>query len=122
MPSTAAQVVIFFEDQANMALTCRTATALAAEGIAIPSNLSEYDKEGMNLIYWNLRKPAKVPWDGAAGARGELCETQAYKLLAKSQICLTIGVIAAKFYDNIGHALDPNNMLWTVLKCFDKQH
>jgi hypothetical protein len=76
----------------------------------------------VNLIYRNLRKPAKVSWDGVAGARGELCEIQAYELLAKSQICLTIGAVAAKFYDNIGRALDPNNMLWTVLKRFDKQH
>jgi hypothetical protein len=100
-----------FEDQAYMALTCRTATALATEGIAIPDNVSKYDKKGMNPIYWNLRKPAKVPWDGAAGACGELCEIQAYKLSAKSQICLTIGAVASKFYNDIGRALDPNNML-----------
>jgi hypothetical protein len=122
MPFTATQVVIFFEDQAYMALTRCTATALAAEGIAIPDNLSNYDKEVMNLIYWNQRKPTKVPWDGMAGARGELCEIQAYKLLAISQICLTSGAITAKFYDDIGHALDPDNMLWTVPKRFDKQH
>jgi hypothetical protein len=122
MPLTAAQVVLFFEDQAYMALTCHTATALAAEGITIPDNLSEYDKEEMNSIYWNLHKPAKVPWDGMAGARGELREIQAYKLSAKSQIHLTIGAIATKFYDNIGRALDPNNMLWMVLEHFDKQH
>jgi hypothetical protein len=111
MPFTAAQVVIFFEDQAYMALICRTATALAAEGIAIPDNLSKYDKEGMNSIYWNLRKPAKVSWDGATGTSGKFCEIQAYEQSAKSQICLTIGAVAAKFYKDIGHALDPNNML-----------
>jgi hypothetical protein len=124
MPFTAAQVVLFFEDQVQvyMALTCRTATALAAGGIAIPDNLSEYDKEGMNSIYQNWHKPAKVTWDGMAGTRGELCEIQAYKVSAKSQICLTIGAVAAKFYDDIGCALDPDNMLWMVLKRFDEQH
>jgi hypothetical protein len=105
-----------------MALTCRTATALAAEGIAIPDDLSKYNKEGMNLIYWNMCKPTKVPQDGTAGTRGELCEIQTYELLAKSQIRLTIEAIAAKFYDDIGCALDPDNMLWMVLKHFDEQH
>ncbi len=40
----------------------------------------------------------------------------------KSQICLTIGAVAAKFYNDIGRALDPNNMLWIVLKHFNEQH
>ncbi len=31
MPFTAAKIVLFFEDQGYMAITCRTATALAAE-------------------------------------------------------------------------------------------
>ena len=60
MPFTPAEIVLFFEDQAYMALSNRTTTALAAEGIAVPDDLSEYDKEGMGNIYRNLRKPAKV--------------------------------------------------------------
>jgi hypothetical protein len=122
MPFTAAKIVLFFEDQAYMALTCHTATALAAEGIAIPDDLSEFDKEGMDSIYGNLRKPAKVLRAGAAVICGEIQEIQAYKLLAKSQICLTIGAAASNFYNNIGRALDPDNMMWTVIKRFNKQH
>ena len=51
MPFTAADIVIFFEDPAYMALSNRIMTALTAEGIAVPDNLSEYDKEGMSNIY-----------------------------------------------------------------------
>jgi hypothetical protein len=122
MPFTAAQIVLFFKDQAYMALTHRTSTALTAEGIAIPNDLSKLDKEGMNSIYCNLRKPAKVLCVGAAGVHGELREIQTYELLAKSQICLTIWAAASKFYDNNGRALDPDNMLWVVIKRFDEQH
>jgi hypothetical protein len=122
MPFTATQIVLFFEDQAYMALKQRTATALAAEGIPITNNISEFDKEGMNSIYCNLHKPTKVLCEGAAGICGELREIQAYKLLAKSQICLTIGAAAAKFYNNISGALDPDNMLWAVIKRFHEQH
>ena len=81
MPFTPEEIVLFFEDQAYMALTHRTTTALATEGIAEPNDLSEYDKEGMGNIYRNLRKPAKVPRAGAAGARGELMEVQAFDFL-----------------------------------------
>ncbi len=80
MPFTAAEIVLFFEDPTYMALTNRTTTALAAEGIATPDDLAEYDKEGMNSIYRNLRKPAKVLRAGAAGRNGDLQEIQAYKL------------------------------------------
>jgi hypothetical protein len=117
-----AKNVLFFGDQAYMALTHCTATALAAEGIVIPKDLSEIDKEGMNSIHCNLRKPTKVLRAGVAGVHGELQEIQAYELLAISQICLMIGAAASKFYDNIGCALDPDNMMWTVFKHFDKQH
>jgi hypothetical protein len=87
MPFTAAKIVLFFENQAYIALMHRTATVLAAESITIPNNLYQLDMEGMNSIYCNLRKPAKVLCAGTAGVCGELQEIQAHKLLAKSQIC-----------------------------------
>jgi hypothetical protein len=43
MPFTAAEIVTFFTDAANMGLTLRTATAFAAEGIATPADLAEFD-------------------------------------------------------------------------------
>jgi hypothetical protein len=122
MPFTAAEIVLFFDDQAYMALSNRTTTALAAEGIAVLDDLSEYDKEGMGNIYRNLRKPAKVLCAGVAGAGGELQEVQAFNLSAKSQIRLTIGAVIAKFYEDIGCPLNPENMKWTVLKRINEQH
>jgi hypothetical protein len=122
MPFTATKIVLFFEDQAYIALTCRTATAVAAEGIAIPNNLSKFDKKGIDSIYCNQCKPTKVLCAGAAGVHGELQHIQAYKLLAKSYFLLTIGATASKFYNNIGHALDPDNMMWMVIKRFNEQH
>jgi hypothetical protein len=122
MPFTATKIVLFFKDQAYIALTCCTATALAAERIMIPNNLSKFDKEGMDSIYHNLCKPTKFLHAGAAGICKELQKIQAYKLLEKFQICLTIGAAASKFYDNIGHALDPDNMMLMLIKRFNKQH
>ena len=121
MPFTAAKIVTFFTDAANMGLTPRTATAFAAEGIATPADLAEFDKNGRESIFRNLRKPSKVLRAGAAGARGELQEVMAYELSAKSQIRLTIAAKAARFYEDTGRELDPDNMLWSVIKHFDEQ-
>jgi hypothetical protein len=81
MPFTATKIVLFFEDQAYMALMHCTATALAADGIATPNNLSEFDKEGMNSIYCNL---PKILYESDAGVHGELREIQTYKLSTNS--------------------------------------
>ncbi len=35
---------------------------------------------------------------------------------------MTIGAAASKFYDNVGHALDQDNMMWMVIKRFNEQH
>jgi hypothetical protein len=78
MPFTATKIVTFFTDAANMGLMPRSATAFAANGIATPVDLAEFDRNGMELIFRNLRKPAKVLRGGRAGACGELQEVMAY--------------------------------------------
>jgi hypothetical protein len=45
----------------------------------------------------------------------------AYELSAKLQIGLLIAAKAARFYEDTGHKLNPNNMLWSVIKHFDEQ-
>jgi hypothetical protein len=121
MPATAAKIVTFFTDAMNMGLTPCSATAFAAEGIATPADLTEFDKNGMESIFHNLRKPAKVLCGGTAGARGKLQEVMAYELSAKSQIRLSIAAKSARFYEDTGRKLNPDNMLWSVIKRFDEQ-
>jgi hypothetical protein len=104
-----------------MGLTARWARAFAAEGIATPADLAEFNRNGMESIFCNLRKPAKVLPGGVAQARGELQEVMAYELSAKSQIRLSIAAKAARFYEDTGHKLNPDNMLWSVIKHFDEQ-
>ena len=121
MPFTAAKNATFFTDAANMGLMLCTTVAFAAEGIANPADLAEFDKEGMELIFRNLRKPRKVLRASTAGGRGELQEAIAYKLLAKSQICLSIAAQAVRFNEDTGRESNPKNMLWSVIKRFDEQ-
>ena len=98
-----------------------TTGAFTAEGITTPADLAEFDKEEMVLIFRNLCKPLKVLRAGAAGGHGELQEVIAYKLLAKSQIRLTIAAQAVRFYEDTDRELNPANMLWGVIKLFDEQ-
>jgi hypothetical protein len=121
MPLTATKIATFFTDAANMGLTLRTTGAFAAEGIATPADLAEFNKEGMASIFCNLCKHLKVLRAGVAGACGKLQEVIAYKLLAKLQIRLTIAAQAARFYEDTGRELDSANMLWRVIKRFDEQ-
>ena len=113
----AAALTLFFEDANNMGLSNRTRLQLANEGITDPEDFKEFDEDGMTAIFSNLLKPPKVPVAGAAGrANGALREIQAYEVSAKSKMRLKGARLIAKFYDNVGRPLDPDNMAWPVIK------
>jgi hypothetical protein len=58
-----------------MGLSNQTCLQLAHEGIAVPNNFKEFDKEGLSPIVSNLYKPPKVPAAGTAAiAAGRLHE------------------------------------------------
>ena len=78
MVFTAAQLTAFFTTADYLGLSARTAAALAAEGITDPADLAEFDKEGLDAIFRNLRKPPRALQGGAgrgagAGGRGLSC-------------------------------------------------
>jgi hypothetical protein len=118
----AAALTLFFEDVNNMGLSNRTRLQLAHEGIAVPDDFKEFGEEGLSAIFLNLYKPLKVPVAGpAAIATGRLRKIPAFEVSAKSKMRLKGAILIAKFYDNVGHPLDPDNMLWIVIKQFLEQ-
>ncbi len=105
-----------------MVLSDHTRLQLAHEGITVPEDFIDFDAEGLEGIFLNLRKPPKVPAAGAAAlATGRLRKIMAYKVSAKSKMRLKGAQKIAKFYENIGHDLDPQNMTWLVIKRFLEQ-
>ncbi len=115
-------LTLFFEDANNTGLSHRTGLQLAVEGITEPKDFKEFDDDGMTAIFTNLLKPPKVPaLSATACAAGTLREIQAYEVSAKSKMRLKGAMLIAQFYDNIGHPLDPDNMLWSVIKQFLEQ-
>jgi hypothetical protein len=90
---------------------------LAVEGITEPRDFKEFDNNEMMIIFTNLLKPPKVPaLCAAAHAAGTLQEIQAYEVSAKSKMRLKGAMLIAQFYDNVGHPLDPDNILWPIIK------
>ncbi len=105
-----------------MGLSHCTRLQLAVEGITEPKDFKEFDDDGMTAIFTNLLKPPKVPALGAAAhAAGTLQEIQAYEVSAKSKMRLKGAMLIAQFYNNVGRPLDPDNMLWPIIKRFLKQ-
>ncbi len=118
----ATALTLFFENANSMGLSNRTRLQLAHEGVAVPDNFKEFDKEGLSAIFSNLYKPRKVPVAGAAAiAAGQLREIPAFDVSAKSKMRLKGAMLIAKFYDDVGCPLDPGNMLGIVIKRFLEQ-
>jgi len=113
----AAQLTPFLEGQDYMALTNRIRLQLALEGITVPDDFIDIDADGLEGIFLNLQKPPKVPATGVAAiAAGRLHKIMAYEVSAKSKMRLKGTQKIAKFYENVGRDLDPQNMTWLVIK------
>ncbi len=56
-----------------------------------------------------------------AVAARQLHEIPAFEVSAKSKMRLKGAMLIAKFYDNVSHPLDPDNMSWIVIKRFLEQ-
>jgi hypothetical protein len=57
MPLTAAQTTAFFQDAAQMSIPNPTVVQLRDEGITIVDDLLDFDKETIEQIAANLRRP-----------------------------------------------------------------
>ena len=99
-----------------MSMSNRTRVQLAVEGITEPGDLEEYDEAGLEKIFYNLAKPAKV-----AGPQGRLREVEPFQVTGKTKQRLLGAAKLVQFYTTISCPLDPDNMLWPVIKNFLEQ-
>jgi hypothetical protein len=113
----ATALTFFFEDAGSMGLTNCTLMQLGVEGILEPKDFKEFGEDGMKTIFANLFKAPKVPSAGAAAiAAGHLHKIQAFEVSAKLKMQLMGAMLITKFYDDIGHPLDPANTTWPIIK------
>jgi hypothetical protein len=115
-----AELTIFFEGPDAMALSNCTCLRLQTEGIVVPVDFQDFDSNGLDAIFTNLlAKLPKIPAICAADrAVGRLMEVMSFEVSANSKIRLKGALKIAKFYENIGRDLDPQNMTWDVIKRF----
>lgn len=107
MVLTVAQRTAFFENADQMAIPNATVVQLVVEGINTVDDLSEFDKDTIQQIASNLRRPP-------AG--------NPFVFGAKSQKRLIAACEIVRFYETVGRNLTPANIMWTtVIKNFEIQ-
>ncbi len=86
MPLTAAQTTAFFEQDAQMGIPNETVVQLQQEGITTVDDLVDFDKDTIEQIAANLRRPAgRIPDPNPAAAPGATIPTPSFVFGAKSQ-------------------------------------
>ena len=102
MVLTVAQRTAFFENADQMAIPNAMVVQLVVEGINTVDDLSEFDKDTIQQIASNLRRPP-------AG--------NPFVFGAKSQKRLIAACEIVRFYETVGRNLTPANIMWsTVIK------
>ncbi len=124
MPLTALQRTAFFENADQMGIPHETVVQLQAEGIAGVEDLTDFDKETIEQIASNLRRPAgRVPDPNPGAAAGATMVTPPFVFGAKSQQRLTHATNIIRYYEAVGRAPTAPNLQWMpTMKNFSEQY
>ena len=123
MVLTAAQTTAFFEQADQMGIPHATVLQLQQEGITAVSDLADFDKDGLQQLADNLRRPGgRVPDPNPGAAAGATIPTPSFVFGAKSQKRIAVACDLVRFYDTVGRDLTAANLQWTnVMKNFEIQ-
>jgi hypothetical protein len=123
MPLTAAQQTAFFEDAAQMGIPNATAVQLQEEGINNVDDLVDFDRDTIEQIAANLRRPAgRIADPNPAAAAGATVPTPPFVFGAKSQQRLIFAAKLIRYYNTVGRNATAGNLQWTpVMKNFSEQ-
>ena len=91
MVLTAAQTTAFFESPDQMGIPHETMVQMQQEGIQTVSDLAEFEKQSLQQLADNLRKPGgRIPDPNSNAAPGATIPMPAFTYGAKSQKRLTV--------------------------------
>ena len=120
MPLTAAQLTAFWTNPAQMGLSARTRTQIAAEGLVTPDDFEDFNNEAdLDGLFKLLLKPPKVMV--GIGIHAVLTEVAAYVIPAKTMIRLHGVRLIMAYYRMAGRAVEADDLLWPVVKSFVEQ-
>ena len=120
MVLTVAQTTAFFEAADQMGIPHETRVQMEEEGIVTVEDLAEFDKDGLQRVADNLRRPGgRIPDPDNAG---QTIPTPPFVFGAKSQMRLAVACDLVRYYQATGRDLTAANMMWThVGKNFQTQ-
>ena len=131
MPITANQITLFFEEPAQMALPHSTRLQLAQEGITTVKDLVDFDKDTIEQVSNNLRRPTGRITDPNYVAPNPLpvpppqaptIPQPPFVFGAKSQKRLLVACDLIRFYETIGRPLTAPNVMWNpTMRNFGEQ-
>ena len=123
MVLTVAQMTTFFEHAEQMGIPHATVMQLQSEGITLVSDLVDFDKNSLQQLADNLRRPGGCVLDPNPGAPpGSTIPTPPFVFGAKSQKHITVACDLVKYYTTVGHDLTVANLQWnTIMKNFKIQ-
>ena len=119
----AAQTTAFFEHADQMGIPHVTVVQLQAEGITSVSDLTDFNKDSLQQLADNLRRPGgRIPDPNPAAQPGSTIPTPPFIFGAKSQRRIAVACDLVNYYRTVGRDLTAANLQWnTVMRNFDVQ-
>ena len=123
MVITAAQTMAFFENPDQMGIPHATVVQLQVEGITGIHDLADFDKDTLQQLTDNLRKPAGlIPDPNPAAAAGGTIPTPSFVFGMKSQHHISVACEIVRYYNAVRCDITAANVWWTqVIKNFEDQ-
>ena len=123
MVLTAAQTTAFFESPDKMGIPHATMVQMQLEGIQSIADLADFEKDSLQQLADNLRKPGGRIADPDPNApTGATIPTPAFTYGAKSQKRLTVACDLIRYYQTVGRDLTAANIQWNqVMSNFEIQ-
>ena len=123
MVLTAVQTTAFFQSPDQMGLPHKTIMQMQQEGIQTVADLADFEKQSLQQLADNLRKPGgRIPDPNPNAAPGATIPMPAFTYGAKSQKRLTVACDLVRFYQTVGRDLTATNIQWNqVMSNFEIQ-
>ena len=111
MVLTAAQTTAFFESPDQMGIPHTTMVQMQLEGIQSFADLADFEKDSLQKVANNLRKPGgRIPDPDPNAPAGATIPTPAFTHGAKYQERLTVANDLIRYYQTMGRDLTAANI------------
>ena len=123
MVLTQLQTTAFFENPDQLGIPHETMVQIQQEGIQAVADLADFEKQELQQLADNLRKPGgRIPDPNPNAAPGATIPTPAFTYGAKSQKKLTVACDLVRYYQTVGRDLTAANIQWNqVMSNFEIQ-